>query len=107
MMEHPEFYKNVYIGLLGNERKNYTKVPPREMFYILLEYINAPTDYFRDQVRLNNLGFDEWGVLSGKFKTSILQQKANMRMSARDKALMELEKSQAETKKKLAALKGG
>ena len=41
MMEHPEFYKEVYLGIMGNERKNFIKVPTREVFAIYEKYDKA------------------------------------------------------------------
>uniref|UniRef100_A0A6H1ZL88 Uncharacterized protein n=1 Tax=viral metagenome TaxID=1070528 RepID=A0A6H1ZL88_9ZZZZ len=61
MMEHPDFYKNVYVGILGNERKDYRLVPTRQVFSKYLDYLNLPEGKWRDDFRFANKDLDDWG----------------------------------------------
>jgi hypothetical protein len=74
MMEHKDFYKEVYLGILGNERKDYRKVPTRAVFKKYLVYLDLYTDFDRKNYRLNNLDLDDWGQARFGWK-SITEQK--------------------------------
>ena len=63
MMEHPDFYKEIYLGILGNERKDYRKVPTREVFTKYQEFLGLIEGKPRDDFRWDNRDLDDWLVL--------------------------------------------
>ena len=63
MFEHPQFYRDVYIGLLGNQRKDFTKLPTRKVFDKYLEYVQLLTDSQKRQYRWDNEDLDAWGSI--------------------------------------------
>jgi len=78
MIEHPDFYKEVYLGILGNQKKDYRKVPPtRAIGASYLAYLRIVNNQAgRDLHRLNDTtGLDEWGVSAGIWKTTMTEQR--------------------------------
>jgi len=73
MMEHIEFYREVYKGILGNKAKDFTKVPTREVFSDYLTYIALPHLKAKDDFRLRHLKLDAWLVL--KFDYTPIEEK--------------------------------
>ena len=84
MIEHPDFYKEVYLGILKNERKNYIKVPTRKVFAKYQQYVNIGTDRQQREYRLANLDLDEWGQIAFGWK-SISEWKRKEGLSAQDR----------------------
>ena len=67
LMEHKAFYEKVYLGVLGNQERDFSKVPTRTVFLMWLEYnqIDADNRSERMQYRLDNTDLDDWGQLAG------------------------------------------
>ena len=67
MMEHPEFYKEVYLDILKNDRKDYRSTPPtRELGAKWIAYNKIENNQSaRDLFRLQNPDLDSWGVSIG------------------------------------------
>ena len=65
LMENIQFYEQVYKGILGNQKRNFTKVPTREVFAKYLEYlqIDSRQAKLRDDFRWDNPSLDDWLVL--------------------------------------------
>ncbi len=77
MVEHPDFYKEVYLDILGNEKRDYRKVPPtREIGAKYLTYLRIVDNQAgRGQYRLDNTDLDEWGVSAGIWTTTMTEQR--------------------------------
>jgi len=63
LVENIEFYRDVYRDLLGNEKKDFSKVPSREVFNLYLDYLAQPHLKAKDDFRLENPALDAWLVL--------------------------------------------
>lgn len=73
LMEHMEFYTTVYKGILGNEARDFTKIPTREVFNQYLTYISLPHLKAKDDYRWDNRELDAWLVL--KFDYTPIDEK--------------------------------
>ena len=63
LISHPEFYGEVYIGLLGRKEANLTRIPSKDFETTYNEqYSKLATATSRRNFRLMNLGFDAEGV---------------------------------------------
>ncbi len=91
LMEHSDFYQQIYLGILGNERKDFRKVPTRQVYTKYQTYQDLVTDKDKKVYRLANLDLDEWGVIVFGWK-SITEQKISEEMTP-------LERAQAASKK--------
>ncbi len=69
LMDNPDFYNNVYVGILGKE-KDFTKVPSRIVFAKYLVYLRTPEGINRTLYRMRNKDLDDWLVASGKASRS-------------------------------------
>ena len=92
LMEHQDFYKQVYLGILGNKRKDYRKVPTREVGAKYLHYQSLLYGEDRDQYRLDNSDLDEWGVLAGIWTKTMSEQRRRLGLSASEKMEEEVQK---------------
>ncbi len=92
MMEHLGFYKNVYLNPTNNdgvqhERKDFRKVPTREVFGKYLTYLQLGSPTSKKNYREANPELDEWGVLAEIWSKPISEQKRRTELSATDRAL--------------------
>jgi len=108
MMEHPEFYKEVYLGILGNEQLDFRKVPMtkdgkpnREIGAKYLNYKSLDTRMERDQYRLDNPDPDEWGVFAGIWKTTMSEKRKAEEMTPSEKWREYLEEEQKKFREEL------
>ena len=92
LMEHQDFYKQVYLGLLGKERKDYRKVPTRAVGAKYLKYQDLTYGVDRDKYRLDNPDLDEWGVLAGIWTTTMSEKRRRLGLSASEKMEEEVQK---------------
>lgn len=70
LQEHPDYYKDVWLGILGNKPKDFSDVPSREFWKTYTtEYTNLPTGKPRLDYRARNLWFDKEGVTLGFWKS--------------------------------------
>ncbi len=86
MQEHKGFYRDVYLGILGNDRKDYRLVPPTRKLgakYIYYKRIDNPGD--RDTYRLENTDLDEWGVSVGIWTTTMTEKRRRSSLSPASK----------------------
>ena len=63
LVDNIEFYRDVYRDLLGNEKKDFSKVPSREVFNLYLDYLAQPHLKAKDDFRMANPALDAWLVL--------------------------------------------
>ncbi len=77
LMENPEFYEQVYKGILGNEKRNFSKVPSRAVFDKYLQYlqIDSRQQTQRENFRWDNLDLDDWLLLTAKTTMSITEKR--------------------------------
>lgn len=69
LIDHPDFYKEVYLGVLKNERRDYRKVPTKQVFAKYLIYLNdRVSGKPREDYRWDNPDLDAWGVLAFGWK---------------------------------------
>ena len=59
-----DFYKEVYLGLLRRERKDFRNVPSREVFRLYQVYLSLPVGGMRTNYRIDHLDLDDWLVLA-------------------------------------------
>jgi hypothetical protein len=61
LMEHPDFYQNVYLGLLGHQGRDFSKVPPtREIGALWIQYNSLSGDQERKNFRIANPDLEAW-----------------------------------------------
>jgi len=63
LIENIEFYRDVYRDQFGNEKKDFSKVPSREVFNLYLDYLAQPHLKAKDDFRMANPALDAWLVL--------------------------------------------
>jgi len=102
MMEHQGFYKEVYLGILGNQRKDYRTVPTREVFNKYLRYLELEGKR-RSQFRLDNLDLDKWLVLKFGY-TPIEEQEIKPEKKEPEKPEGTIEESLEDMREKLSSL---
>jgi len=78
LVEHPDFYKEVYIGVLGNQERDFTKVPTREVGAKYIHYKTLTSQMERDQYRLDNPDLDEWGVSVGIWSVTMSEKRRRL-----------------------------
>jgi len=88
MMEHMDFYRDVYRDLLGNEKWDFTKVPTRTVFDKYLNYLAEPHAKAKKDFRLGNLDLDAWGVIAFGW-TPILEQKRREELTTYERFIEE------------------
>lgn len=103
MMEHPDFYKQVYRRILGNERKDYRLVPPtRELGAKYLKYLRIVFNQAaRDQYRLDNPDLDEWGVSVGIWTRTMSEKRRREGLTSTELFEEEIAERQKETEEAL------
>ncbi len=77
-MEHMDFYKEVYLGLLKRERKDFRNVPTREVFRFYQVYISLPKGDMRTNYRIDHPELDEWLVLAKGYTPVADREKAQI-----------------------------
>ena len=71
LQEHPEFYENVYLGVLELEPVDFSMLPSREVFQKYAVYSGLPEGKRRDDYRAANRDLDKWLVAAGIVTTPI------------------------------------
>lgn len=104
MMEHQDFYREVYLGVLKKDRLDFRKTPTREVYAKYLEYQKLPTDYWRDLYRQNNSDLDEWGQL--RFGWKPIPKQGERKPSQRDITMGRITQADIEFDERMAALRG-
>lgn len=104
MMENMGFYREVYIGLFGKERLDFTKVPTREVFNQYLTYLALPHLKSKDDFRWNNRELDAWLVLKFDY-TPIAEKKRRKGLTPYERFLEEWEERGKAIEESLAALR--
>ena len=75
LKDNPEYYQEVWRGLLGNQAIDFSRIPSEQFETAYLAYSVLPTTGTeRRDFRQNNPWFDEEGALLGKWK-SLASQK--------------------------------
>jgi ubiquinone/menaquinone biosynthesis C-methylase UbiE len=102
LIENRDFYKEVYLGILKNDRKDYRKVPTREVYKKYLVYQGLPEGKRRDDYRFDNLDLDAWLVRKFGY-VSITEQKRREELTPRE----EMAEREKEFEESLEELRGG
>jgi len=67
LMEHPAFYEEVYLGLFELEKRDFSKVPTREVWALYVRYVeDIPQGQPRINFRIDHPELDAWLLLVGK-----------------------------------------
>jgi len=82
LMENEQFYKEVYLGILGNQKRDFSKVPTREIGAKYITYKKLKTQAERDLYRIRNPDLDEWGVAVGIWSTSMTEKRRQTGVSS-------------------------
>ena len=91
LVENTEFYEQVYQELLGNEQRDFSKLPTRAVFAKYLEYLQlSGAGKIRDDFRWNNLDLDDWLVLKFGF-TPIAEQMRRAALTPGERLTISLE----------------
>ena len=107
LMERPNFYEQVYLGLLGLEPLDFSRVPSREVFVKWLVYNEFPFQTQKDTYRLENPELDEWGVLAGIWTTTMSEQRRRLRITPTERFLEDVAKRESEFRELLESLMTG
>jgi hypothetical protein len=96
LIEHPAFYENVYLGLLENEKIDFSKTPSREVFERYAQYVNLIEGQPRDEFRANEYqshgkDFEEWLLLAKKITTPIWEKKRRSKLSPSEIRRLEMQ----------------
>lgn len=105
LIENIEFYREVYRDLLGNEKKDFTKVPSRAVFTQYLTYISLPHLKAKDDFRWNNREFDAWLVLKFGY-TPIAEKKRREELTPYERFIEKWDERGQEIEEKLRELRG-
>ncbi len=105
MMEHMDFYREVYRGLLGNEAMDFRKVPTRAVFNDYLNYLALPHLAAKDDFRAENLELDAWLVLKFGY-TPIAEKKRRAGLTTRERFIEGFEERGAAIRERLKELRG-
>ena len=62
MMAHPDYYKDVWQGVLGNQEMDFSKVPTREVWNLYQTYLTLPSGSPRYDFRAKHPELDDWLV---------------------------------------------
>ncbi len=124
LMEHMEFYKAAtegdgvdpkrrkeFLGLLDWDRRDFRKVPTREVFEKYLKYRRLQTQAGRDRYRYDNYDLDLWGQERFGWKSMqnrfILEDNVlKLRPKRKMTVFEELKEASAGTRRRLAELTG-
>jgi len=92
LQAHPDYYKEVYLGVMGNERKDYRKVPTRAVFAKYLVYLKKVTGKPREDYRRENPDLEDWLLLRGYVQQSIKEKDIRDKLTPTEKLAEELAK---------------
>ncbi len=70
MMEHPDFYQQVYLGVLGKPRMDFRNTPTREV-YTKYQFYQVLPSASKDNYLFSNRDLEDWLLLTGKVKTRV------------------------------------
>jgi len=105
LMENTKFYQEVYISLLGNKPKDFTKVPTRAVFKKYLKYDALPHQFAKKEYRLNNPDLDAWGVIAFGW-TPIEEQKRREELTPYERFIEKWALRGEEIEERLKELRG-
>jgi len=104
LQENMDYYREVYLGLLGNKRKDWRLVPSREVFDKYLIYIGTPEGKMREDLRYQNEDLDYWLLATKKVSKPISQIYREREMTSREKFTKGVWESETEFDKRVAEL---
>jgi hypothetical protein len=82
LIEHPAFYEDVYLGQLGLEERDFSKVPSKEVFQKYALYVKMVTDTEKKNYRARNPDLEKWLLKTGKAATPISEQRRRKNLTA-------------------------
>ena len=68
LRENKEFYQDVWLGILGNQKIDFDRIPTREVFDLYQVYQSLPVGGARMGYRIENPDLDTWLVLTKGYK---------------------------------------
>ena len=105
LMENMGFYTSVYKGILGNEARDFTKIPSREVFDQYLTYISLPHLKAKDDYRWDNRELDAWLVLKFDY-TPIAEKIRRAELTTYERFIEDWDLRGKAIEEKLKALRG-
>lgn len=105
LIEHMDFYRDIYKGLLGNEARDFTKVPSRVVFKEYLEYVALPHLKAKDDYRWDHRDLDAWLVLKFDY-TPIAEKKRRESLTTYEQFIEVWTERGKAIEEKLKALRG-
>ena len=106
LQEHIDFYKEVYLGVLGNGRKDYRKTPSREVWQLYLVYLSKREGTERLNYRIDNLDLDDWLVLAkGLTPVGTRTKKEVGELTEEEKRRLGIGETREDIERRLKALK--
>jgi len=65
-MDHVDYYRDVWLGVQGNQSKDFSKVPTKEVWNLYKEYLKEDKGQHRLDFRAKYPELDQWMLLTGK-----------------------------------------
>ncbi len=90
-----DFYKAMLKQGIFTERRDFIKVPPREVFEKYQKYLDLPQGKRRDDYRWDNLDLDAWLVLKFDY-TPIVEKRRRAELTPTEKATEEIQERERE-----------
>ena len=60
-MEHPKYYQDIYLTMQGHEKRDFSRVPSREVFDLYVQYEKLPSGKPREDFRFEHRDLESWG----------------------------------------------
>ncbi|OGN90386.1 MAG: hypothetical protein A2158_05695 [Chloroflexi bacterium RBG_13_46_14] len=92
LQSNPNFYETIYLGMLGLDKVDFSKVPSPKVFEKYAYYTSLPKGKRREDYRRNNLDLEEWLIKTKKVTTSIQEKKRRSELTPGEKLEEDLEK---------------
>jgi hypothetical protein len=86
--------------MLENEKRDFSKVPSRDVFQKYAHYVNLTEGKPRDDYRWENPDLEEWLLLTKKVITHIKEQRRRAGLTSKEKKAEDIKKLEDMLKRK-------
>lgn len=102
LMEHPQFHDTMLALGIFKKRRNFEKVPSREVWQLYLIYQETPKGEPRYEMRVKYPELDAWLLITGKVSKGVEQREMDAGMSDAERAARAAAQEAAERRAKWA-----